>query len=206
MTYDTAGRTASYNGWVYVYDAEGRMTSARKSTSCSGSIDKVLFTYDGEATGPRSRSSPRQRPTTTRDFIYQGDAIVQEKTNGTLSREYIDDEQGSIIKFCDPNCSSPTTTYLVTWNGHGDALGAVADRSLDGRPDVVEVNTYSSWHTDDDRRGWLQRPRPALPHTSVARTSSGQHFSGLGLYYMHARHYSPASSVDLFSQTRSRMN
>ena len=124
MTYDSAGRTASYNSWVYAYDAEGRMTSACKSSSCSGSIDKVEFTYDGDGHRTEIKEYTSGTLTTTRDFLYQGDAIVQESTNGTISREYIDDDTGKIIKFCDPNCSSPTTTYLVTWNGHGDALGA----------------------------------------------------------------------------------
>ena len=165
VTYDTAGRTASYNGWVYVYDAEGRMTSACKSTSCSGSIDKVLFTYDGEGHRTQIQEFTAGTLTTTRDFIYQGDAIVQEKTNGTVSREYIDDEQGSIIKFCDPNCTSPTATYLVTWNGHGDALGAWQIDPSTGALTLANSYTYSSWGT---------------PTTTVAGG-----FSDLGLRFLY---------------------
>jgi hypothetical protein len=53
VTYDTAGRTATYNGWFIVYDAEGRLTSACKSTSCSGSIggDRGYGHGNGDAQG-----------------------------------------------------------------------------------------------------------------------------------------------------------
>ena len=32
------------------------------------------------------------------------------------------DEAGAIVKVCDPDCSGTNPQYLVTWNGHGDAL------------------------------------------------------------------------------------
>ena len=164
VTYDTAGRTASYNGWVYLYDAEGRMTSACKSTSCTGSIDKVLFTYDGDGHRTQIQEYTSGTLTTTRDFIYQGDSIVQEKTNGTVSREYIDDEQGRIIKFCDPNCSSPIGDLPRHLERPRRRPWRVEDRSLNRRADArQQLHLHELGRTDDDRRGWLQRPRPALP-------------------------------------------
>ena len=191
VTYDTAGRTASYNGWVYVYDAEGRMTSACKSSSCTGSIDKLEFTYDGDGHRTQIKEYTAGTLTTTRDFIYQGDAIVQEKTNATISREYIDDENGTVIKFCDPNCGSPTTTYLVTWNGHGDAIGAWRINA-DGTLTLANSYTYTSWGSP------TTTPASGFSDLGLRFLYVGQgdvqwdNFSGLGLYYMHARHYSPA--------------
>lgn len=85
MTYDSAGRTASYNGWVFEYDSEGRMTRACKSSSCAGSIDKVEFTYDGAGHRTQIKTTTSGGTVTTTDLRYQGDAIVQELTNGTVS-------------------------------------------------------------------------------------------------------------------------
>jgi RHS repeat-associated protein len=193
VTYDTAGRTASYNGWVYAYDAEGRMTSACKSTSCSGSVDKVEFAYDGESHRIQIKEYTAGTLATTRDFIYQGDAIVQEKTNGTVSREYIHDDSGSIIKFCDPNCTSTgNSTYLITWNGHGDALGAWLIDPSTGGLTLANSFTYSSWG------GPTTTPAPGFGDLGLrflyigAEDVQWDNFSGLALYYMHARHYAPA--------------
>ncbi len=192
VTYDTAGRFTSYNGWVYAYDARGRLTSACKSTSCSGSIDKIEFSYDGEGNRTQIKEYIAGTLTATRDFSYQGDAVVQEKTNGTVSREYVDDEQGTIIKFCDPNCTSPTTTYLVVWNGHGDALGAWKIDPLTGALTLVNGYTYTSWGTP------TTTVTPGFSDLGFAFEYLGadgvqwDNFSGLGLLYMRARHYSPS--------------
>ena len=200
VTYDSAGRTASYNGWVYTYDAEGRMTSACKSTSCSGSIDKVEFSYDGDGHRTQLKATTAFGTVTTTDFIYQGDAIVQEtNSSGTVTREYIDDDQGKVIKFCDPNCGSPTTTYLVTWNGHGDAIGAWRIKS-DGTLELANSYIYSSWGTPtvdgnhpNSANGGANYGDLGLRFLYVgAQDVQWDNFSGLGLYYMHARHYSPA--------------
>jgi len=191
VTYDSAGRTDAYGGWLYEYDAEGRLVTACKSSSCVGSIDKVEFAYDGEGHRTQIKEYSAGTLTTTRDFRYSGDAIVEESTNGSVSRGYVVDEQGTVIKFCDPSCASPTTSYLVTWNGHGDALAAWQIES-GGTLTLVNSYTYDSWGT---------------PTTTVASGFGdlgfrflyvGAHdvqwddFSGLSLYYMHARHYSPA--------------
>ena len=34
VTYDDAGRTATYNGWAYLYDSAGHMISACQGTTC----------------------------------------------------------------------------------------------------------------------------------------------------------------------------
>ncbi len=191
VTYDSAGQTASYNGWVYVYDAQGRLVKACKSTSCTGSVDRVEFSYDGDGHRTQIMEYVAGTLTTTRDFLYHGDAIVQEKTNGTVSREYVVDDSGRVVRFCDPNCASPTTSYLVTWNGHGDAL-AIYRINANGTLTLANSFTYSSWGA----------PTTAT-HNSIsdlgfrflyvgAADVQWDNFSGLGLYYMHARHYSPS--------------
>ncbi len=48
VTYDSAGRTKSWNGWTFAYDADGRLVSACKSATCAAGFDKVTFAYDGE--------------------------------------------------------------------------------------------------------------------------------------------------------------
>ena len=116
---------------------------------------------------------------------------MQEATNGVVSREYVTDETGRIVKVCDPSCASPTTSYLVTWNGHGDAL-ALWRTNADGSLTLANSYTYSTW---------------GAPVTTVAGgfTDLGFRFLyvgasdvqwdnafGLGLLYMHARHYSPS--------------
>ena len=180
MGYDSAGRItklgSSPSVWVYEYDADGRMTQACKtSSSCAASgIDKVEFTYDGDGHRTEIQEYTAGTLTTTRDFLYQGDAIVQESTNGTISREYIDDDTGKIIKFCDPNCTSPTATYLVTWNGHGDALGAWRING-DGTLTLVNSYTYSSWGAPTTTvGGGLQRPWPAFRLPGTAGCLAGQ--------------------------------
>ncbi len=192
VTYDTAGRTKTYAGWTYEYDAEGRLVKACEAGSCPGtSADRVEFTYDGEGHRTQIKEYTAGTLSKTIDFIYQGDAVVQEKTNGTISREYVVDDAGTVIKFCDPNCGSPTATYLVTWNGHGDAM-ALFKVNGDGTLTLANSFTYSSWGA----------PTTAT-HNSIADLGFrflyvGAHdvqwdnFSGLALHYMHARHYAPA--------------
>lgn len=128
--------------------------------------------------------------TATRNFSYEGDAIVEESTNGVTSRGYVVDETGAVVKFCDPNCATPTANYLVTWNGHGDALAAWRING-DGTLTLANSYIYSSWGA----------PTTAT-HNGVGDLGfrflyvgrydvQWDNFSGLGLHYMHARHYSP---------------
>ena len=200
IKYDAAGRISSWNGWTLTYDGEGRLASACKVAGCATG-DMVTMRYDGEGRRVELvvRSTTPSVTTTTTTFRYQGSAINQELTRTTtnpaddvLAREYVTDDDGRIVKVCDPSCASPTTTYLVTWNGHGDALG-LWRINADGTLTLANSYSYSSWGT---------------PTTTVASGFSDLKFRflyvgaadvqwddaglGLGLYYMHARHYSPA--------------
>ena len=115
----------------------------------------VTMRYDGEGRRVQLvvRSTTPSVTTTTTTFRYQGSAINQELTRTTtnpaddvLAREYVTDDDGRIVKFCDPSCASPTTTYLVTWNGHGDALG-LWRINADGTLTLANSYIYSSWGT-----------------------------------------------------------
>jgi len=99
------------------------------------------------------------------------------------------DDTGRVVKVCVSDCASGTV-YLVTWNGHGDAL-ALWRQNADGTVTLANGYTYDSW---------------GAPTTTVAGGFSDLGFRflyvgaqdvqwdnsfGLGLLYMHARSYSP---------------
>ena len=162
-----------------------------KAVDCTGSSDKVEFSYDGEDHRTQAKEYTAGSLTATRDFRYQGHAIVEESTNGTVSRGYVVDETGRILKVCDPSCVSPTTSYLVAWNGHGDALG-LWRMNGDGTLTLANSYTYSSWGTPTTT---VAAGFSDLEFRFLYVGSAGvqwDDFSGLGLLYMHARHYSPS--------------
>ncbi len=173
------------------YDSAGRLVSACQSTSCSGSgFNRVDATYDGAGHRTALKETTSAGVVTTTTFAYQGDAIVSESVNGTVSKTYVVDDGGRITKVCVPDCTGSNPVYLVTWNGHGDALG-LWRQNADGTLTLANGYQYSTWGT---------------PTTTVAPgfTDLGFRFLyvgasdvqwdsgfGLGLLYMHARHYSP---------------
>ena len=63
--------------------------------------DMVTMRYDGEGRRVELVSRPNGGSTTTTTFRYQGSAISQELTNGTVSREYVTDDDGRIVKVCE---------------------------------------------------------------------------------------------------------
>ncbi len=197
ITYDTAGRTATWNGWTFAYDSQGRMLSACKSPTCAAGFDKVEFAYDGENHRTKLTTTNAAGAVATRDFRYQGEAIVEEKLtdaghpSGTVVRNYITDDSGATVKLVVPAGESDAGTYLVTWSGHGDAL-ALWRQNADGTTTLANSFTYDTW---------------GKPTTSVHNSIGDLGFRflyvgefdvqwddafGLGLTYMHARHYSPA--------------
>jgi len=102
----------------------------------------------------------------------------------------VTDESGRITKLTVPAGEPAAGTYLVTWNGHGDAL-AVQRIEGDGTLTLANSYTYSTWGT----------PTTAT-YNSIADLGfrylyvgaagvQWDDFSGLGLQYMQARHYSP---------------
>jgi RHS repeat-associated protein len=132
----------------------------------------------------------------TREFRYQAQAIVEEKLtdaahpSGAVVRSYVVDDAGSTVKLVIPAPEPDAGTYLVTWSGHGDALG-LWRQNADGTLTLANSFSYDTWG----------RPTTA---THAGITDLGFRFTyvgefdvqwddafGLGLLYMHARHYSP---------------
>ncbi|MEK6720476.1 MAG: RHS repeat-associated core domain-containing protein [Chloroflexota bacterium] len=196
VSYDSAGRTATLtdNGssWTYQYDAAGRLVTACKGTACGGSVDTVVFTYDGEGHRTKIVATPAAgSPVTTTDFRYHGGAVVAEVVNGTLTREFVTNDAGTIQKVIVPSGQTDAGTYLVVWNGHGDATG-LWRMNGDGTLTLANSYTYGTWGA----------PTTAT-HNSIgdlgfrylyvgAFDVQWDDAFGLGLLYMHARHYSPA--------------
>jgi RHS repeat-associated protein len=203
-TFDADGRltkitTVADGTWSYVYDGEGRLVSACKSTSCAGSgFARLDMTYDGEGHRIRLVETPALGSATTTDFRYQGDAVTSEvSVTGatTITRKFTTDEAGAIVKVeisGDP-VSLHNGTYLVTWNGHGDAVALSKIDAGTGALTAANRYTYSTWGTPS-----------TTTHNSYADLRFRYLYVGqydvqwdhstavpAGLLYMHARHYSP---------------
>ncbi|HET7494424.1 MAG TPA: RHS repeat-associated core domain-containing protein [Candidatus Limnocylindrales bacterium] len=192
VTSDDAGRVSDQAGWHYLYDAAARLVAACHSTACTGSgFDRLDFEYDGEGHRTKITETPSSGAAVVWTFRYQGDAIVAEYRDAVLVREYTVDDGGTISKLTIPAGQTGTGTYLVTWNGHGDAL-ALYRIETSGSLTLANSYTYSTWG------------RPAtLTHNGIA--DLGFRFLYVGaadvqwdgrfgadLLYMHARHYSPS--------------
>lgn len=147
--------------------------------------------YDGAARRVELVTRPNGGATTTMTFRYQGGAIAQELTNGTLTRTLVTDEAGTIVKVCDPDCTGTNAQYLVTWNGHGDALGLWLINS-DGTLTLKNSYSYSTWGqpTTTTHNGAADL---GFRYLYVGRFGvAWDNAFGLGLHFMSARHYSPA--------------
>jgi RHS repeat-associated protein len=113
----------------------------------------------------------------------------------TVTRNFTLDEAGTIVKVTISTTGGSTThdgTYLVTYNGHGDALTLEKIES-NGSLTVANRFAYSTWgaptvtthngHPDHRfRYRYVGRHGVADDTTTLIAT---------GLHYMHARHYSP---------------
>lgn len=175
-----------------MYDAAGRLTSACDDADCVGSgFDRVDYAYDGEGHRTAITETPSAGSPVETTFRYQGDAIVAEERDGDPYREYLVDEAGTIVRVVIPPGEAEDGSYLVTWNGHGDALALWRIES-NGSLTLANSYTYSTWGT----------PTTAT-HNGIADLGFrflyvGAHdvqwddAYGLGLHYMHARHYSPS--------------
>jgi RHS repeat-associated protein len=182
---------------TFSYDPDGRLVSACKSPTCAAGFDKVEFAYDGE--GHRtSITTTAAGAVATRAFRYQADAIVEERLtdaghpSGALVRSYTVDDTGTVVKLVIPAPEPDAGTYLPVYDGHGDALNLSKLDPVTGSLTLANSFRYESWG------------KPATTtHNGVG--DLGFRFLyvgefdvqwddqlGLGLLYMHARHYSPA--------------
>jgi RHS repeat-associated protein len=193
LTYDKAGRTRAWNGWWLSYDPDGRLASACRSENCLASADRITFTYDAEGRRTSIASAPGGGTPTTVELRYQGTAVVEERdaATNTLLRSYVVDEAGSVVKLIIPSGQPNVGTYLVSWNGHGDAL-ALHRQNTDGSLTLANSYSYSSWGapTTAVHNGI---PDLAFRYLYVGRYGvQWDNQLGLGLHYMSARHYAPA--------------
>jgi RHS repeat-associated protein len=200
IAYDAAGRTSKWNGWAFEYDADGRMVRAcQSSTDCAGLYNEVEYAYDGD--GHRTKiiqyNAGSGTAVATREFRYQGDAIVEEKlTDGThagvVVRSYVVDESGSAVKLKIAAGETGAGDYFVTWNGHGDALGLWAINPTDGTLSLANSFTYGTWGaaTVATHNGYADLGFRFRYVGEFDVQWDDTH--GLGLYYLHARHYSPS--------------
>ena len=194
IRYDDAGRTRLWNGWTLTYDGEGRLSSACKVAGCATG-DMVTMRYDGEGRRVELVSRPNGGSSTTWTFRYQGDAVAQELVGTgtpTVNRTFVTDDAGAIVKFCDPDCSGTNPQYLVTWNGHGDALGIWRVSSADGTLTLANSFTYSTWGQPSvsTHNGYADL---GFRYLYVGRYGGAWDSAlGIGLVQLGARHYSPA--------------
>ena len=113
--------------------------------------------------------------------------------SGTVVRTYVTDEAGAITKMTIPAGETGAGTHLVTWNGHGDALALWQINTSTGALTLANSYTYSTWGTP------TTSTHNSIPDLGFRFLYVGQHdvqgdnAYGLGLLYMHARHYSPLS-------------
>jgi RHS repeat-associated protein len=147
IAYDDTGRTSQWNGWYLTYDGDGHLASACKVSGCATG-DKVTMRYDAQGHRVELDTRPNGGSTTTTTFRYQRDAIAQELTGTgtpTVTRTYVTDEAGGIVKFCDPDCSGSNPQYLVTWNGHADAIAIWKIDTSTGALTLANDFTYTTW-------------------------------------------------------------
>jgi RHS repeat-associated protein len=190
VAYDAAGRTSQWNGWFLSYDGEGRLTSACKASGCPTTADQVSMTYDGE--GHRTSLTVRaaNQVALTTQFRYQGDSIVEESVAGAVTRRYVVDEAGAVVKVVIPTGQAQAGEYLVIWNGHGDAT-ALWRIDASGLLTLANSFTYDPWGTPTVA---IHNGVPDLGYRFLYVGRSDVQWDntfGLGLHYMHARHYSP---------------
>lgn len=185
ISYDAAGRITALDGWTFGYDGDGRLASA--ATSAAGTIS---WTYDGDGRRTTETVTPAGGSASTREFRYDGAAIAEELLDGVPERRYRTDESGRVVKL-ELLTGTDAGTYLVTWNGHGDALALWQINPTTGDLTLANSYTYSTWGT----------PTTGV-HNGIgdlgfrflyvgAHDVQWDNALGLGLAYMHARTYSP---------------
>ena len=125
-----------------------------------------------------------------------GDAIVEEQVTdaahpaGAVVRTYTVTEAGQVVSVTIPAGETGAGTYLVTWNGHGDAL-ALWRQETDGALVLANSYTYGTWGSPSTA---THNGIPDLGFRFLyvgAADVQWDDFSGAGLLYMHARHYHP---------------
>lgn len=197
VQHDADGRLIQINDngvtWTYQYDPEGRLTAACRAAACSGSIDRLDFAWGDVGQRAQVKETTSGGSVTTTDLRYEGGGVVQEVTSTGITRTFTLDEAGSIVKATiTGDAAANNGTYLVTWNGHGDALALWKIDLGTGSLTLANSYTYSTWGTPTTAThngiGNLGFRYLYVGKYGVAWDS----FAGANLLHMGARHYSPA--------------
>jgi RHS repeat-associated protein len=197
-THDAEGRLTQLvdNGttWTYQYDAEGRLTAACKASACSGSINRLDFAYGEEDQRVQVKEMTSGGQVTTTDLRYEGRGVIQEVTSTGITRTFTLDEAGAIVKLVvagDTSDPDNDGTYLVTWNGHGDALALWKIDLSSGALTLANTYAYSTWGqpttTTHNGIGDLGFRYLYVGQFGVAWDG----FQGVNLHFMGSRVYSP---------------
>jgi RHS repeat-associated protein len=204
-TFDADGRltaiTTASGAWTYQYDAEGRLTTACKASSCTGTPARLDMTYDAQGHRIRLVETPAAggSPVVTTDFSYEGERVVREVSTSSagpiVTRTFTTDEAGAILKMTVVTTGGGSTaddgTYLVTYNGHGDAISLAEIDPTTGVLTTANRVTYSTWGTPavTTHNGYASL---GFRYLYVGRFDvQWDDFASAGLLYMHARHYHP---------------
>ena len=188
----TPDGSATQGGWHFDYDAEARLVSA-----CDGRRLRRIRLRSGRLRvrrrGPPHgdhRDARAGTPDVEWTFRYQGDAIVAEYKDGTLHREYVTDDTGTISKVIVPS-GADAGDYLVDLERPRRRHGPVSDRDQ-RHPDPGQQ--LPLWHVGPAEHDDPQLDRRSRLPLPVCRAADVQWDAayGLDLLYMHARHYSPS--------------
>jgi RHS repeat-associated protein len=174
--YDAANRLTQWGAATLTYDVNGNLTNDGTKTYTWNVRDQLLsmtgasFQYD--ALGRRHR---RVVGSTTRDFVYDGLNLVQEKQNTTVKANVI---PGLGLDEVFTRIEGSTTRHLLA-----DALGSTV--ALTDPAGAVQTSyTYA--------------PFGATTATGQSNTNpfkfTGREDDGTGLYYYRARYYHPGLS------------
>ena len=164
VSYDTKGNLTSDGRLSYGYDTENRLTSVSGAKSAS-------FIYD-----PKGRLFQSTVGGVTRQFLYDGDALVAEYTSsGVLSARYIHGDQVD-EPWVQYNSTSVSSTYLKFL--HVNQQGSViATTNKTGT--LIDIFKYDAFGI------------PASQNEERFGYTGQLYFKDLGLYYYKARIYHP---------------
>jgi RHS repeat-associated protein len=193
VTYDGAGRMTAIpdgagSGWrVMGYDAEARLTELCDWV-CSGGSSRVFYRYDADGR-PTHLTFAGGGTSTTTELRYSGSAIAEEWVDGVLTKRYLTDAEGVIVQLIVPAGQPGAGTYLVNWNGHGDALNPMRVNP-DGTLAVANSFSYDSWGRPTT---FTHGGSPDLGFAYLYVGKFGVRWEPTSeLHLMGARHYSPA--------------
>jgi RHS repeat-associated protein len=173
-----------------------RLVRACDTATCAASGNKVEYTYDGQGHRTEVKTTSSSGSVSTTDFTFAGDAIVAEKLTdaghptGAVVRTFVVDRSGAIEKMTIAAGEPGAGTYIVAWNGHGDALN-LSQVQGDGSLKLANAYTYSTWGAP------TTATYNALPDLNFRFLYVGRqavqwdNSFGMGLFYMQARYYSP---------------